>query len=116
MFKAQRSVNPTVAAVLPLGIEVAEVVTAFAESEDGALSAAVEDSENEIDLTGTRSVTTVAAAAKQSAAVTEAAAVSASFTKEPPGYNTQKCGQTQAASAIFLNFCIKKTAYGWEMN
>jgi hypothetical protein len=53
---------------------VAEIVTAFDESEDAGA-----DAENEIDLTGTRNTP---AAVKQNVAVTESAVASASFTKE----------------------------------
>ena len=61
------------------GIEVAEVVTAFEEAEDADSSILPADIENEIDLTGTR---TAVSTIKQAAAVTEAAAAFASFTKE----------------------------------
>jgi hypothetical protein len=63
----------------PPGIEVAEVVTSFEdEAEDAAASVLPPDSENEIDLTGTRSVADVKSIA---GAVTESAAAAASFTK-----------------------------------
>ncbi len=65
--------NVACAAAL-LGIEVAEIVTAFDESEDAGA-----DAENEIDLTGTRNTPP---AVKQNVAVTESAVASASFTKE----------------------------------
>ncbi len=53
---------------------MAEIVTAFDESEDAGA-----DAENEIDLTGTRNTPP---AVKQNVAVTESAVASASFTKE----------------------------------
>ena len=72
--------NPLLVNPLSLsGIEVAEVVTAFEEAEDADSSILPADIENEIDLTGTR---TAVSTIKQAAAVTEAAASFASFTKE----------------------------------